>query len=1377
MIGKAPSSAIRPTALGIVFQQSVYGATIPVIYGRTRSQLYMIWAENVRRTKVNVGKKLGFWGSLFYGGKKKAETEEVYIEQADMMMGHNPISGVLQFWEDGQAPAFGLEKLPLNFQKSGYTPAGSITITDGNFYWVIGVTATVAYSVTFDDYGGSGSETLSGTYEVPLWNTWYQGPDPSRCRSADVWPYQYYWEPGSGNVISQMPPPMTSAATSINVYYAQLAPNAIPFYTKYQRDTDIPVSALGFDLETVLGDGPEYSGPINYGAQQILYPHYAGLGTRELNLGSSATVPTILPEVLGTWAVNPTGDADFADMIEDIFKQGQSQAGIGASIGSFSPIQRGLNCYNLPGVAQLVTAKNNVEAFANQPFPYALPVTKGNFLLAAYVTHSALSGGTVTFTDTMGNTWNNILPNNVGNGLSWAQAASTGADTVTAANTTYNWGEYLLEVAGADTFDASVTGAGDSISITTTGEQGYPELILVFGWGPNATSDPSLQLWNTEFVDEYEGLVCVSRIVYAPGTYTLALPFSASLLAGVALKNSQAPAYARPLGNILDSASLQQTRLQDRANGLWGSLVMDSQKKASDWLSDLSDAADACYVWSGFSLKVLPRSEVSIAGNGAIYTAPTASGPIANLTEADMVAGPNEAPVTVERKAQVDVPNLLQIQHPSRSFDYNDVLVSQPETAAIALYGPRKDSPRQLRCIQDPAIGRMVLGILVRKQNYLRNTYKFKLQAKWKLLEAWDLVTIPVASTMALPNPAQAGTGTIPVRLTRVEEDDNYNLDCEAEPFIYGLYAPITVTSDSPSVSQPGTGETPLAVNAPIIFEPVPRLAGQTNTEQLWICVSDADTSYGGCVVYLSTDGGNSYNAVGTIAGNAVMGITGGTIPNAPTLSQVAGGTLAATTYYVKVTYVNAAGEALPSAESDLAVSANNLLQVASPPAAGSYTGWNVYVGTTSGGETRQNASLLTLGTAWTEPSSGLISGAAPPASDTSADWPAASDPDTTNNLYVNLSESAGELSSYQTSDEDNFVYPCYVGGGVTDIPYELMAYATATLTNTSFYELMATGAGNHLRRAVFGAPQIGLGTDHPAGSNFVFAGAGAPGILKLQMDQNWVGKTLYFKLAQMNQYGGGAPSLASLTAYTYTPLGTVGTVNTNPQSYSLSPASPLTQPTSTTIHMAQVTATFPSNAVNYNARTFTIAAPTSPTTYDVTIYDPGQVGDEGSGTNLTAQCQTSNSLVGAAGYTYIGSIVAVAAGGGSSTGGGYTGGQPTSALMPSEQLTIGFVMNSGATGTNAGPELAASHAGTVSQCVIVTKASDASVALTIKIKQNGTDVFPADPTVAAGTGSGTISIFTALTSSPLTVNKGDVFTIDITSGTSSWQFTAQLET
>jgi len=99
----------------------------------------------------------------------------------------------------------------------------------------------------------------------------------------------------------------------------------------------------------------------------------------------------------------------------------------------------------------------------------------------------------------------------------------------------------------------------------------------------------------------------------------------------------------------------------------------------------------------------------------------------------------------------------------------------------------------------------------------------------------------------------------------------------------------------------------------------------------------------------------------------------------APALSQVGGGALPGATYYVKVTYNTSGGEPLPSDESSFVVALSNLLQVASPPAVGGATGWNVYVSTLMGTETKQNVSPIPLGTAWTEPPTGLVTGGAPP--------------------------------------------------------------------------------------------------------------------------------------------------------------------------------------------------------------------------------------------------------------------------------------------------------------------------------------------------------------------------------------------------------------
>lgn len=118
-----------------------------------------------------------------------------------------------------------------------------------------------------------------------------------------------------------------------------------------------------------------------------------------------------------------------------------------------------------------------------------------------------------------------------------------------------------------------------------------------------------------------------------------------------------------------------------------------------------------------------------------------------------------------------------------------------------------------------------------------------------------------------------------------------------------------------------------------------------------------------------------------------------------------------------------------------------------------------------------------------------------------------------------------------------------------------------------------------------------------------------------------------------------------------------------------------------------------------------------------------------------------------------------------------------TSWVAIGTSLTIGFILNSGATGTSVAPRQVAPRSGLITKCKVVTNASDGSTDLTFRIRQNGTDVFSSDPTVTHGAAAGTLSTFTTLTSSPLSVAADDVFSIDVTSGTASWQVTIQLET
>jgi hypothetical protein len=118
--------------------------------------------------------------------------------------------------------------------------------------------------------------------------------------------------------------------------------------------------------------------------------------------------------------------------------------------------------------------------------------------------------------------------------------------------------------------------------------------------------------------------------------------------------------------------------------------------------------------------------------------------------------------------------------------------------------------------------------------------------------------------------------------------------------------------------------------------------------------------------------------------GDALHGSASGTAPAAPAPTNAAtGGTVAAGTYGVKVTYVSATGETIASAAGTTTTSGStSTITIPSPAANANATGWYAYV-TQAGGSTytRQQAagSPTAVGTALTLTAPPTSTGAQPP--------------------------------------------------------------------------------------------------------------------------------------------------------------------------------------------------------------------------------------------------------------------------------------------------------------------------------------------------------------------------------------------------------------
>ena len=1295
----------KPYAMGTLLQNSAYGSTIPVVYGQTLSVLLAIWAANLRQGGGSIKK---------FKQIKKGITN--YCENIDFLLGHTPIMGVLQL-------SYNSGWFPLEFTSQSFTSVGgrqTFTVTDSNFYFVTAVTLEASYSFPVDDYGGTGPQTLTGTFEIPLWNELENGPDPVNAMSYRAWPYSYRWSPAFGAEV--FIDAYGFPTGSLKVYYAAVtsASSNVP-----------PITHLSMVFETELGNGPEYAdAPAPFNTQQIIYPHFAGLGSSELNLGATGVLPVINPEVRGKWGIYSSGDADFVDMIEDIFKSGMAQAAItgapsDAQLPANTQMERGLSSYDLPGMVQ--KKPDLSPTLSIPPMLYDMPNTPGNGLVVICV-----SAGDLTISDSQGDTFTPVFSTSGLGYQVWVALANGGPNTVTIGGATGGFNAAIIEVGGPGGASAlaidqvtqelpTTEGTSYKVGESSFGpyfaingmfsdfttptmpswagpiEGIYPVFVgacqnygIEYYWGglppyhwtppppyplppiytppsncvvnvlsgPGLVADPtsgwlSGESWTLDgppaspsMAGQWTGLtnigtdlsiltgqkigieigasgatnpgeaydnqtICSYTARFAgfciyyddpvnpgsnpgngplpfpippgqsvlwsfpdtivgnipggspqygtanlPSEFTLPIPsptFSASIestvqqgfpgylmaipifLAGGAPGNLSIPQWKpgaqtnvfgnsppnfqiqyrnvfspgeytfpyigptpdaiallsfkwanpvpwpRPLGDFIDIPSFDQVRLQCRAGGLFGSLSMTSQSTAADWIKTLAAAANAAPVFLGTKLFLYPYSEVSAAGNGALYTAPTASGPIADLNadNGDFV-GNDGCPVLTPAD-RINLPNVLQMQCIDRTANYNQVTVQTPDPATLGLYGQRKADPVINNAVQSPTVARTLLGIMVRRQQYGGDSWAFTASARWTLLSPMDLIT--------LTDQLQA-IASQPVRITAYNEKDDGSFEGTAEPFVYGMNAPNLLAGTSPTENPTNFNAPAGNINPPIIFEPTPGLYPGLSGAQLWCVVSSSNANFGGCQVFVSTDGGASYN-----------------------------------------------------------------------PAPGGADGEsNVITGQAVTGE-------LT------------------------ADWPAAADPDTTNNLNVDISEThGGTIESITTAAENFFELPCYVqesfsfavngatvadasigsglgfdvngtavadmatlevngtavaGAGVSDgFGYELMAYATATLTSASNYRLQATGSGNELRRSIFNAPSSsGAGVDHPAGSRFAVLSPSGMGILKVSMPAVYVGQELFFKFLSFNTFGAAIQSLTDVPAYSYTPTGVPGGV------------------------------------------------------------------------------------------------------------------------------------------------------------------------------------------------------------------------------------------
>ena len=307
-----------------------------------------------------------------------------------------------------------------------------------------------------------------------------------------------------------------------------------------------------------------------------------------------------------------------------------------------------------------------------------------------------------------------------------------------------------------------------------------------------------------------------------------------------------------------------------RAVGFALSPALTNQEQASSILGRWLNLTNTAAVWSGGLLRFVPYGDAAVTGNGIAFT-PNVT-PIYNLGDDDFKSEHDADPLQVSRSDPYAAYNVWRMECADRNNAYNLTSIESRDQNAIELYGMRIAPTVTAHEICDLNIGSLSGQLMLQRAVYIRNTYKFRLSWEYCLLDPMDLVTV-TDSLLGLSN--------APIRITEIEEDANGFLQVTAEEFPLGAATATLYPTQGATNNPINRDEAADPVNTPVIFEPPSALVG--STPQVWIAASGgsggvADPNWGGCNVWLSTDG-SSYAQIGVTVGPAPQGVLTANLP------------------------------------------------------------------------------------------------------------------------------------------------------------------------------------------------------------------------------------------------------------------------------------------------------------------------------------------------------------------------------------------------------------------------------------------------------------------------------------------------------------------
>ena len=226
-----------------------------------------------------------------------------------------------------------------------------------------------------------------------------------------------------------------------------------------------------------------------------------------------------------------------------------------------------------------------------------------------------------------------------------------------------------------------------------------------------------------------------------------------------------------PSGNLDSAGSLADWGNYCQAAQLAMSLLLDRQQPCARWLEEIAQLTVSAVVWSGGMLKVIPYGDQALAANGATWS-PHLIWQY-SLGDGDFIDfGGGSDPVLLSRADIAQTPNWLSIEYMDSVNSYNQQVLPVWDQGLIDGHGLHVDPSIQAHEFTNPVSAAISAQLQLQRRAYIRNTYKFKLDWRYSLLEPMDIVLLTDAAL---------GLEEAPVRITQIEENENGELTVTAE--------------------------------------------------------------------------------------------------------------------------------------------------------------------------------------------------------------------------------------------------------------------------------------------------------------------------------------------------------------------------------------------------------------------------------------------------------------------------------------------------------------------------------------------------------------------------------------------------------------------